>query len=358
MAERFRFLNVTVPAGLFDDPLLLLRTTPTGRSILLDCGRIEHLAKRVVREIDAVFVTHAHMDHFMGFSSLVRQLHVSPRTVAVFGPPGLAARAAATFAGYDWNLTEPHWGSFRVHEIHPDHLETTLFPGPEGFPPRPEGSAPLAGGHVFATRHLAVSSVACDHLIPSLAYRVEERPSFGIDDRAMARQGVLPGGWIEEMRRRFARGALAGPLRVPRLREGEPVEEVRDGNEVWATLGMRRKPAAVGYVTDVGFSRDNEEKLVTLLTGVTVLVCECAFPRSARERARVSGHLCSDDVSRLAAVIRPRYLVPIHLSKTWLGRSREIFAELELPPGTELVALPERLVPAPRVLEAFPRVAG
>ena len=52
-------------AGLLDDPLLLVRVRPRGRNLLLDCGQLHHLAKRLLKGVEAIFVSHAHMDHFM-----------------------------------------------------------------------------------------------------------------------------------------------------------------------------------------------------------------------------------------------------------------------------------------------------
>ena len=48
-------------------------------------------------------------------------------------PPGLAGRLEHKLCGYDWNLAEPTWCTFRVHEIHPGRSETWLLSGPDGF---------------------------------------------------------------------------------------------------------------------------------------------------------------------------------------------------------------------------------
>jgi phosphoribosyl 1,2-cyclic phosphodiesterase len=62
----FRYCEPAFFGGLLDDPLLYLRIRPEGQALLFDCGQIAHLAKRVVKPIIAVFITHAHMDHIMG----------------------------------------------------------------------------------------------------------------------------------------------------------------------------------------------------------------------------------------------------------------------------------------------------
>jgi ribonuclease Z len=67
----FKQIEPTFPAGLLDDPLLLVRVRATGRSLLFDCGPLHHLAKRTIKSIDAIFISHAHMDHFMGMDAFL-----------------------------------------------------------------------------------------------------------------------------------------------------------------------------------------------------------------------------------------------------------------------------------------------
>ena len=40
----FHTIEPYVCSGLLDDPLLLVRVRPTGRSLLFDCGQLQHLA--------------------------------------------------------------------------------------------------------------------------------------------------------------------------------------------------------------------------------------------------------------------------------------------------------------------------
>ena len=53
----FRYLQPGFFSGLIDDPVMLINIRPTGRGILLDCGQLHHLAKRVLRSIDALFIS-------------------------------------------------------------------------------------------------------------------------------------------------------------------------------------------------------------------------------------------------------------------------------------------------------------
>ena len=354
----FRYLEPTFCAGLLDDPLLYLNVRPLGRAILFDCGQLHHLAKRVLKSLDAVFVTHAHMDHFMGFDTLVRHIHVSPRTVELFGPPGIARKVAAKLAGYDWNLTEPTWCSFLVHEVHPEEIRSFIFPGAEGFPCRSAGGRPRNGREIWRNGFLTVEADLCDHKIPALVFRITERPTFWIDEGKVAAAGLRKGDWLREMKRRFYRGELDGaPLTVLRQREERvEEEEVHDVSGLFEGIRRVQKPASIGYLTDIGMGEENLSRVRALLDGVTLLICECSFLAEDMAKARTSHHLCTTDVNGLVEELRPAFLLPMHLSKSYNRKCPQLYQELALPPAVRLLRLPAHLTPCPLLPAEFPRL--
>ncbi|MCD6324335.1 MAG: ribonuclease Z [Desulfurococcales archaeon] len=65
-----------------------------GSHLLVDCGVGCHYRlsdKGLLRDVDAVFVTHPHMDHFLGLPELLFQAHMDGRRkeLLIIGPPGL-----------------------------------------------------------------------------------------------------------------------------------------------------------------------------------------------------------------------------------------------------------------------------
>ncbi|MCM2360015.1 MAG: MBL fold metallo-hydrolase [Geobacteraceae bacterium] len=352
----FRYLEPTFFSGLLDDPVLYLHVRPTGRACLLDCGQIHHLAKRVLRSVDALFVSHAHMDHFMGFDTFIRNNHVSPRTFDIYGPPGIAGKCAGKLAGYDWNLTEPNWCTLRVHEVFPDRIATFVLPGAEGFPCRCSGEEPRRDRTIHRSADVTVAADLCDHKIPSLIFRVSERPSFRVDEGKLARAGLVRGEWLRTMQKSF-NGGLFGrePLKVLRRREETVAEEeVTELRGLYQLIRSDQPPAAIGYVTDIGAGSENLAKVVSLMEGVTLLVCECSFLAAEREKARTSRHLCTDDLNRLMERLRPPFVLPMHLSKSYLGESRRLYQELAPPPGVTILRLPEHLAPRPLLASEVP----
>jgi ribonuclease Z len=285
----------------------------------------------------------------MGIDTFLRTLHVSPRITDIYGPPGLADKMGCKLSGYDWNLTEPYWGSFRIREVFPDCIATTLFSGPEGFA-RHSGEEQKRGDRVlYRNRFLQVEAETCDHRIPSLIYRISELPSFHVDDGRIEAAGLVKGEWLRGLRRLFAHGGMDGkPVTVLRRRENTVVEEtVEDAGMLYENIRGELPTAGIGYVTDIGFSDGNLEKLESLLNGVTLLVCECSFLAADRDKARASAHLCASDVNYLVDRLRPSFFLPMHLSKSYIHTWERLYEELEVPPGVTLLRLPKLVTPRP-----------
>lgn len=344
----FRYIEPAFFGGLLDDPLLFLRIRPMRRALLFDCGQITHLAKRVIKPIDTVFITHAHMDHIMGIPTLVRHHHASPHPLDIYGPPGIAGRVDHLLMGYDWNLCEPDWFTLRVHEIRHDTICHYSFIGAEGFARRFDGDEVRNGREIWSCRYVSVEAELLDHKIPVLAFKILERPHFAVDPRLMEEQGLLPGEWIRDLKSRVWKGRTEHRVVVSR-REGEAVleETVDDPSSLYAGIEAGQSCASIGYLCDVGWTAENREKIEAFLNGVTLLCADCTFLAADVEKARVSYHLCTEDLNDLAGRLAPRFLLPMHLSKSYLLRTFELYKELHPPRGTTILPLPRHLVPAP-----------
>ena len=131
---------------------------------------------------------------------------MAPRTFDIYGPPGIAGKTAMKLAGYDWNLAEASWCTFRVHEVSTDRIAEFILPGPEGFPCRRTGEISRQDRIIYENEYITVESALCDHNIPSLIYRVTERPSFRIDEENLAQAGLIRGEWLRVLSKRFSRG--------------------------------------------------------------------------------------------------------------------------------------------------------
>ena len=344
----FRYLEPAVFSGLLDDPLLFLRIRPERRAILFDCGQISHLAKRVVKPVDTVFISHAHMDHVMGVPTLVRHHHASPRPLDIFGPPGIIDRIGHLLHGFDWNLCEHYWFTLRVHEVHESFIRESHFYGPEGFSRSDRGEARRSGGTIWSSPYVSVSAELLDHKLPVLAFRIDERPPFSVDAQKLAAMGLKAGDWLRDLKRSAWMGVAGTDVR-PLSSDGTsaPPLDPGEARKLCAALQRGERGCSIGYLTDVGWTGENLARLERFFPGLTLLCSECTFLAEDMEKARASHHLCSSDLSSLARTLAPRYLLPMHLSKSYLRRNDDLYLELSPPQGTTILRLPKHIVPPP-----------
>ena len=345
----FRYLEPTFYAGLLDDPILIIRIRPWGKSLMVDCGQNYQVAKRVFKSVTAVFISHAHMDHFMGMDKFARSVLVSPKTIDLFGPPGISAKLAMRLQGYDWNLVESNYCTFQAHDVYPDYLDHYQLAGAHGFSSSEIGKSPLEGREIYRNRFLKAESVICDHKIPVLCFKFTERGAFIIDEEKIEKKGLVKGEWLKELKRQFYNEELGKkPLKILQ-RQGEKQREtvIERTDLLFEEITKETPPLSIGYISDIGFSLENQEKVFSLMKGVNLLFCECTYLKEDQAKARKSGHLCTDDVNRIVDEIKPQFLVPMHLSKTYMNESSRLFEELKIPTDCSLIRLPERITPEP-----------
>ena len=56
----------------FKDPGLYVRLLREGRALMFDLGSTENLSARDLLKTTDIFVTHTHIDHFIGFDNILR----------------------------------------------------------------------------------------------------------------------------------------------------------------------------------------------------------------------------------------------------------------------------------------------
>jgi ribonuclease Z len=290
----------SVPTARRGLPAMLVRAG--GHRLLIDCGEgTQHQLMRSVGlpELDAIFITHFHMDHWLGLLGMLKtfDLRGRDRPLPIYAPPGLAATFRAVrpvFGSTTYPLAleelEPH------EEVDFDGFRITAFP--------------------------------VDHRVRAYGY------AFAEDDR--------PGRFDPEAARRL--GVAPGPD-FGRLQRGETVGGVRPGDVMGETRLGRR----------IVFSGDTAPCQATEIyaEGADVLVHESTFLEADAARARETGHSTARQAAALAAGAGVRLLALTHLSTRYFPRdiraeARETFEATVIPRDFEelVVPFPEKGPPA------------
>lgn len=307
----------------FGDPALFIDLMFEGRALLIDLGDLRALAPRKILRVSDIFVSHCHMDHFMGFDWLLRICLGRERGLRLYGPPGFLDQVAAKLAAYTWNLVHRYENDFSltVHELTPDGtLRRAHFRVQRAF--RREDADPLVSraGVVLAEPGFCVRAVFLDHGIPCLGYALEEERHVNIWKNRLAERGLPVGPWLKALKAAVLEGAAADtPIATPA--GPRSLAELMDCVEI--TPGLK-----LAYVTDVVYHADNAARIVELARGADWLFIECVFLDELAARAAQKKHLTAAQAGRLARAAGARNVVPFHFSPIYRRREAELRAEL------------------------------
>lgn len=72
--------------GPFGDPGLFVELRWQGSAVLFDLGRNDGLPAADLLKVTHVFVSHTHMDHFIGFDRVLRLFLNRDKELVLFGP--------------------------------------------------------------------------------------------------------------------------------------------------------------------------------------------------------------------------------------------------------------------------------
>lgn len=312
---RSRLLN-----GQTGDPALLVALRWQGRSVLVDLGRIDRTPAGVLLPIERVFVSHAHMDHFMGFDQLLRIMLSRDTRLELYGPVGIAACVAGKLAGYTWNLTDEYRFVIDVVEIDEAVLRGTRFAAANRFAAEPLGDRPRTGP-VFDDDVFAVDAAPLDHKIVSMAYAIREHRHLNVRPNALAALGTRPGRWLGELKRAVRAGAPDETELEIAPGDRRPVGELREALLV-ETPGQK-----IAYVVDTIFSPQNAARIVALARDADVFYCESPFLDEDIDQATRRYHLTARQAGALARAARVRRLNVFHFSPRYEGRYGQLVAE-------------------------------
>jgi ribonuclease Z len=265
-----------------------------GDRLLFDCG--EGTQRQLLRSIglvdlEEVFVTHFHADHFLGLPGMLKTFSLRGREtpLTVYGPPGLRAlfRALEPLVGrtaYELRLVELQPNE----EVRRDDYRIAAF--------------------------------EVDHRVTAYGYALIEDDRPGRFDAARARE----------------LGVGEGPD-FGRLQHGEAVGGVRP-EDVLGPARPGRKLVLSGDTRPCEMTR-------LVAHGADLLVHEATFAEEESVRARETGHTTAREAAELAAeaevgLLALTHLSPRHPPGVLRAEARELFERTIVPRDFDRVDLP------------------
>jgi ribonuclease Z len=269
-----------------------------GDRLLFDCG--EGTQRQLLRsiglvELEDVFITHYHADHWLGLPGMLKtfSLRGRERPLTVCGPPGLKA----LFKAMDVVIGRTTY-ELRLVELEP-------------------GEELRRDGYLIAP-------FAVEHRVRAYGYALVEEDRPGRFDEQAARElGVAPGPDFG------------------RLQRGEPVTGADGLVQPAQVLGEARRGRKVVLAGDT--APCDMTRVVS--HGADLLVHEATFTNDDAERARETAHSTARAAAELARDADVRMLALTHVSPRYSGgelrdEARAVFPNTVVPRDFDSIEIP------------------
>ncbi len=283
----------SVPSPRRGLPAVLVRRG--GDRLLFDCG--EGTQRQLLRsvgllDLDTIFITHFHADHWLGLPGMLKSFALRERTepLTVYGPRGLNDLMGAMRIVY----------GRLPYELNIEELEPAQTVKRDGY------------------------------LIAAVPVRHKGDVAFGYALVEEPRPGHLDARLAEDL------GVTPGPD-FGRLQRGETVAGVKP-EQVMGPTREGRKVVISGDTAPC-------EALALAAHQADVLVHEATFAEDETERARLTLHSTASQAATLARDAEVRLLALTHVSARYIGgelrdQARAVFAATEAPRDFDTIEVP------------------
>ncbi|WP_136810128.1 Clp1/GlmU family protein [Desulfosediminicola flagellatus] len=309
----------TLIGGVFGDPLLHVRFRNKKRSFLFDLGAPARLQAKIAHQVEAVFLSHTHLDHIGGFIWFLRSRLGPFGPCRIFGPEGTIERLEHFIEAITWDRIADLGPIFDITEIRNGELVLArLQPGRKSvFLERKVSENNI----IMTDDTLNVRAEICDHKIPSIAYALELVQRLSIRKERLHQLNLPAGPWLGHLKQCIATQDLAAPILLPN-------GSTRPAKELAEELVIVKPGKKLVYAADMADNQENRNKMVNLARGAHTLFCEAAFANADKDKATATQHLTTIATAQIARSAGVMQLVPFHFSKRYELKPQLLYEEI------------------------------
>jgi ribonuclease Z len=318
----------------FGDPGLFVDLVFERRALIFDLGDLSRLSPRQLLRVSDAFVSHRHMDHFIGFDQLLRCILGRETTVGIYGPAGLIDAVEHKLKAYTWNLIAGYEGNptLRVTEIDESgRLTSARFSGRRAFERTSDTLATGEDWTLLQEPGFVVRATRIEHGLPTLAFALEERAHINIWRNKVEAMGLAVGPWLSAFKQAILHGQPDDtPIEVAWMdssmgqQERLPLGVLKD--KIMRVTSGRK----IAYVVDCAFTEANISRVVALAKDADILFIEAAFLQEDLVRARERQHLTAQQAGTLARQANVKRIVTLHYSPRYQGHGERVAREAEI----------------------------
>ena len=317
--------------GPFSDPGLFIPFLFERRALVFDLGELQPLSARDLLKISHAFVTHTHMDHFIGFDHLLRILLGREKELHVFGPPDFFSCVEGKLSSYTWNLVAEYENDFnlKVTEVHQGKTLTRVYSCRDLFSFQETVTYESSSGILLKEPAFYVEGMLLDHRVPCLGLSLVESFSVNIIKEGIKKLELSVGPWINRFKKAlYEKDSPDGEFIVTWNERGAGIREKRFIlGDLAAKIAQISPGQKITYITDVIASPENRDKIIKLAEGADQLFIEAAFLECDRETAMEKYHLTAREAGEIARDAGVKSFTLFHFSPRYTHMAEEIQRE-------------------------------
>lgn len=310
--------------GRFGDPALFVEILHQRGALLFDVGDLTALSARDLLRISHVFISHTHVDHFIGFDALLRLCVGRDKRIEMVGPTGFIERLGHKLQAYEWDLVDRYETDliFDVTEVvTASSARRGRYRFKQAFALEDLAEIELVDQVVARQSAWEVRAEILDHHGPCLGFSLAEQAHANVWKSRLQQRGLPTGQWLAGLKRAVLEG-LPGdhPVALP---DGgtAPLDDLRD--VVVITRGQK-----LAYVTDVADTSPNRATIEKLAREADALFIEARFAAADAARARQRAHLTTTAAGEIARTAGARKVEPFHFSPRYEGEEARMLGEV------------------------------
>ena len=294
---------------------------------MFDLGDISALSHREILKLTHIFVTHTHMDHFIGFDTLLRTSLGREKTLHLFGPPDFSKNIEGKLAGYTWNLVNEYETELKleINEVFRNRILTKTYRCRKKFAQQGEETLKSFSGMLLKEPSFSIRAEILDHRIPCLALSFQENIHVNIIKEGLKDLEIPVGPWLTDFKHAIYQGSdPEGEFVVSWESNGRTYMRSFILLELIERIALISKGLKLVYITDAIASPENFEKIVRLAKDSDMMFVEAPFLHKDKKVAAKKFHLTAREAGELAGRAGVKNFQLFHFSPRYHGNGHEI----------------------------------
>ncbi|TAG03335.1 MAG: peptidase [Cytophagia bacterium] len=297
-------INAISKSKIGEDVCLQLSLPNHKYFYLCDCGQASDLTIADVKNLNGLFMSHTHIDHFYNFDMLLRHQLPVTRQIVICGPKGIAKNVQAKLLAYNWDilLTEEQAAnalSYQIREITEKGIFLYELHTPQW---KLERKGKLKNEYLYENEVFKVKYAILNHNTPSIAYSFIEHSKISMKENCPLKAGE----WIKLLKKAF--------------QEKNNQQIINIGNESFEAKDLfqyleEKQGFQVSFVMDHLACEENHQKIIQLCKNTDELYIEAYYLSEEIDLAIKNHHSTAFISGKIAKEAGAKKAFPIHFSR-------------------------------------------